>query len=72
MIFEIVTCLILSVVSSRGDMINVNHLRYLKTLDGGGCLVAQYYNPPFIRSDWTCKQVEKSIINAIKTGCNKV
>lgn len=59
-------------VSSRGDMINVNHLRYLKTLDSGGCLIAQYYNPPFIQSDWTCKQVEKSIIDAIKTGCNKV
>ena len=71
MTIQLITCLIVALVSPRGDAINVNHLRYLKSLESGGCLVAQYYNPPFIRSAWSCKQVEKSIIDAIQIGCAK-
>lgn len=63
-------CVILALVSSKGDVINVDHLRYLKPIEKG-CLVAQYYNPPFIHSDWSCKEVEQSIIYAIQVGCNK-
>ena len=65
------TCLVLALVSSQGDVINVNHLRYLTPLENGGCLVAQYYNPSFIFSDWTCAEVEKQIIHAMKRGCDK-
>lgn len=67
-----VTCVITALVSSYGDVINVNKLRYLKQRDGvPGCEIHQYYSPPVIYSDWTCREVEESIIYAIKIGCNK-
>jgi len=65
------TCLILALVSSQGDVINVNHLRYLKNALDGGCNIYQTYNPYKIHSDWACDEVEKSIIDAMKRGCDK-
>ena len=63
-------CVITAIVSSAGHTINVDQLRYIKQYETY-CLIAQYYNPPFIYSDWTCEEVEKAIIDAIKVGCNK-
>lgn len=69
----ILACLIQAMVDTSGSTINVNHLRYLtKDASTGGCLVYQYYNPYVIKSDWTCKEVERSIIHAIRLGCNNV
>lgn len=62
-------CIITAVVSSHGHVINVDNLRYLKEVDGG-TLIAQYYNPPFIISDWSLKRVEQVIIGAISAGCS--
>ena len=66
-----VTCLIYAVVSSAGDMLNVNHLQKLKHRLDGGCNIYQTYNPHIIHSDWTCAEVEKEMIRAIKGGCVK-
>jgi len=69
MTFQLVTCLILLLVSSKGDVINVNHLRYIEIALDGGCNIYQTYNPHMIHSDWNCEQVEEAIVHAIKQGC---
>lgn len=69
MIIKIITtCIITALVSSNGPAINVNHLRYIQDR-GTECDVYQYYNPSVIHSDWSCAEVEQSIMYAIQIGC---
>ena len=64
-----ILCLVMAQVSDT-HYINVNKLRWLRQKDEY-CEVAQYYNPSFIKSEWSCKEVEESIIEAMRRGCDR-
>ena len=69
---KLTACIISAIVSSKGDVINIDHIRYIDKAESGTAIIYQYYHPSVIHSDWHIDKVVDSIINSLEQECNKI